>query len=87
MDSLSQISLGAAVVVATMGRRTAVWKAALWGGVVGTLPDQDVRITHGEPHYSFAFAVAQAVGGTGPVASALEWLGRRILGAPLPPPR
>ena len=34
MDSLSQIALGAAVGVATMGRRTAVWKAALWGRVL-----------------------------------------------------
>lgn len=87
MDFATQPILGAAVSMAVMRRRASVWKAALWGGVVGTLPDQDVRITHGEPHYSFAFAVAQAVGGTGPVASALEWLGRRILGAPLPPPR
>lgn len=34
MDSISQIALGAAVGVATMGRRTAVWKAALWRVVV-----------------------------------------------------
>jgi inner membrane protein len=49
MDSLSQIALGAAVAVATMGRRTAVWKAALWGAVAGTLPDLDVLIDHGDP--------------------------------------
>lgn len=49
MDSLSQIALGAAIVVATMGRRTAVWKAALWGAVAGTLPDLDVLIAHGNP--------------------------------------
>ena len=49
MDSLSQIALGAAVGVATMGRRTAVWKAALWGAVAGTLPDLDVLIDHGDP--------------------------------------
>ena len=49
MDSLSQIGLGAAVGVAVMGRRTAVWKAALWGGVAGTLPDLDVLIDHGDP--------------------------------------
>ncbi|HEY6135307.1 MAG TPA: metal-dependent hydrolase [Rubrivivax sp.] len=49
MDSLSQIALGAAVGVATMGRRTAVWKAALWGAVAGTLPDLDVFIDHGDP--------------------------------------
>ena len=49
MDSLSQIALGAAVGVATMGRRTTVWKAALWGAVAGTLPDLDVLIDHGDP--------------------------------------
>ena len=49
MDSLSQIALGAAVSVAVMGRRTAVWKAALWGAVAGTLPDLDVFIDHGDP--------------------------------------
>jgi inner membrane protein len=49
MDSLSQIALGAAVGVAAMGRRTAVWKAALWGAVAGTLPDLDVLIDHGDP--------------------------------------
>ncbi len=49
MDSLSQLALGAAVGMATMGRRTAVWKAALWGGVAGTLPDLDVLIDHGDP--------------------------------------
>jgi inner membrane protein len=32
-----------------MGRRTAVWKAALWGGVCGTLPDLDVLIDYGDP--------------------------------------
>ncbi len=48
MDSLSQLALGAAVGVAVMARRTAVWKAALWGGVAGTLPDLDVLIDHGD---------------------------------------
>lgn len=49
MDSLTQIALGSAVSVAVMGRRTAVWKAALWGAVAGTLPDLDVVIDHGNP--------------------------------------
>jgi len=49
MDSLSQIALGAAVGVAVMGRKTALWKAALMGAVVGTLPDLDVLINHGNP--------------------------------------
>lgn len=48
MDSLSQLALGAAVGVAILGRRTAVWKAALWGGIAGTLPDLDVLIDHGD---------------------------------------
>jgi inner membrane protein len=34
--------------MAVMGRRTAAWKAALWGGVAGTLPDLDVFIDHGD---------------------------------------
>lgn len=49
MDSLSQIALGAAVGLAAMGRRTALWKAALWGGIAGTLPDLDVLLDHGDP--------------------------------------
>lgn len=48
MDSASQFLLGAAVGVATMGRRTAPWKAALWGGIAGTLPDLDSFIDHGD---------------------------------------
>ncbi|GAA6142879.1 metal-dependent hydrolase [Hydrogenophaga sp. 5NK40-0174] len=49
MDSLTQIALGSAVSVAVMGRRTAVWKAALWGAIGGTLPDLDAFIDHGSP--------------------------------------
>ena len=49
MDSLTQIALGSAVGVAVMGRRTAVWKAALWGAVAGTLPDLDAFIDQGDP--------------------------------------
>ena len=47
MDSLTQIALGSALSVAVMGRRTAVWKAGLWGAVAGTLPDLDAFIDHG----------------------------------------
>ncbi len=47
MDSLTQIALGSAVGVAVMGRRTAVWKSALWGAAAGTLPDLDAFIDHG----------------------------------------
>ena len=48
MDSLSQLALGAACGLAVMGRRTAAWKAALWGGAAGTLPDLDVVVDHGD---------------------------------------
>ncbi len=48
MDSLSQLVLGAAIGIAIMGRRTAVWKAALWGGIAGTLPDLDVLYDYGD---------------------------------------
>jgi inner membrane protein len=48
MDSVSQLALGAAVGMAAMGRRTALWKSALWGAVAGTLPDLDVFIDHGD---------------------------------------
>jgi inner membrane protein len=48
MDSVTQLALGAAVGVATLGRRTAVWKAALWGGIAGTLPDLDALIDYGD---------------------------------------
>lgn len=48
MDSVSQLALGASLGIAVMGRRTAVWKAALWGGMAGTLPDLDVLLDHGD---------------------------------------
>ncbi len=59
MDSLSQLALGAAVSVAVLARRrpagpggprpVALWKAAAWGAVAGTLPDLDVFIPQGDP--------------------------------------
>ena len=49
MDSLSQFALGGAVGVAVMGRRSAVWKAAMWGAMTATLPDLDPFIDHGDP--------------------------------------
>lgn len=48
MDSVSQFALGAAVGVAALGRRVAPWRAALWGGIAGTLPDLDVLVDHGD---------------------------------------
>ncbi len=59
MDSLSQLALGAAVGVAVMGRRTALWKAAAWGAVAGTLPDLDVFIDHGNPVHNMVLHRAE----------------------------
>ncbi len=80
MDSISQIALGAAVSVAVMGRRTAVYKAALCGAVLGTLPDLDVLIDHGDPianmvlhraetHSLFWLTLASV-----PLAAGVAWL-------------
>ena len=82
MDSLTQIALGSAVGVAVMGRRTAVWKAALWGAVAGTLPDLDAFVDHGnailnmtrhraESHALFVLTLAAPV---------LAWIVSRIHG-------
>jgi inner membrane protein len=49
MDSVTQVLLGASIGVAVMGRRTALWKSAMWGGVAGLLPDLDVLLDHGDP--------------------------------------
>ncbi len=80
MDSISQIALGAAVSVAVMGRRTSVYKAALSGAVLGTLPDLDVLIDHGDPianmvlhraetHSLFWLSLASV-----PLAAGVAWL-------------
>jgi inner membrane protein len=66
MDSLTQLTLGSAVGIAVMGRRTAVWKAALWGGLCGTLPDLDAFIDHGDPVRNMTFHRAES--------HALAWL-------------
>jgi inner membrane protein len=62
MDSLSQLVLGAACSVAVMGRRTAVWKAALWGGVAGTLPDLDALIDFGDAVSNMTYHRAESHG-------------------------
>jgi inner membrane protein len=49
LDSISQAALGAAVGVAVMGRSQPLWRSALAGAIVGTLPDLDVLIDKGDP--------------------------------------
>ena len=62
MDSLSQLVLGSAISIAVMGRRTAVWKAALWGGVAGTLPDLDALLDFGDAVSNMVYHRAQSHG-------------------------
>ena len=64
MDTVTQITLGAAVGEATLGRKVG-WRAPLWGGLCGLLPDLDVLWPFADPvsaftwhrGYSHAFAV------------------------------
>lgn len=49
MDSVSQFVLGGAVAAAVLGAEVRPWRAVLIGGGLGTLPDLDVLIDHGEP--------------------------------------
>lgn len=54
MDSLTQIALGAAVGEAVLGRKVGR-RAALWGAVLGTVPDLDVFIPLGDPVADFTY--------------------------------
>ena len=64
MDTVTQIALGAAVGEATLGRKVG-WRAPLWGGLCGLLPDLDVLWPFADPvsaftwhrGYSHSFAV------------------------------
>ena len=55
MDSLTHVVVGAAIGMSVMGRRTALWKGALWGAVCNTLPDLDVFIDHGDAIRNMTF--------------------------------
>lgn len=84
MDSLSQLALGAACSVAVMGRRTAVWKAALWGGIAGTLPDLDALIDFGDAVSNMTLHRAESHGlfFVTLAAPLLAWIANRVHGAP-----
>ncbi len=53
MDSVTQFALGAGVGMAMLGRRIGVGKAALAGGLLGSLPDADVFWPFDDPVDSF----------------------------------
>nr|WP_136250534.1 metal-dependent hydrolase [Ningiella ruwaisensis] len=54
MDSLTQIALGSAVGYAVLGSKVGR-KAALYGAILGTVPDLDVFINFGGPVENFTF--------------------------------
>lgn len=84
MDSVSQLVLGASVVVAAMGRRTAAWKAVLWGGVAGTLPDLDALYDHGDAILNMVLhrAASHSLLYLTLLSLPLAWLVARIHGEP-----
>ena len=53
MDSITQFALGACVGVAILGRKIGPRKAALTGGILGTLPDLDVFLSPTDPIEAF----------------------------------
>lgn len=55
MDSLTQFTLGAAVSAVCLGKTLGPRKAAMLGGVLGTLPDLDVFLPFDDPVDSFVF--------------------------------
>ena len=54
MDSLTQLTLGAAVGEAVLGRQVGR-RAALWGALLGTLPDLDVFLPLGDAVRDFTY--------------------------------
>ena len=54
MDSVTQIALGAAIGQLVLGRKVG-WKAAVAGGICGTLPDLDVFVPLGDPVSDFTY--------------------------------
>lgn len=55
MDSLTQFALGAVVATAGLGRTLGPRKAAIVGGLLGTLPDLDVFLPFADPVDSFVY--------------------------------
>lgn len=84
MDSVSQFVLGGAVAAAALGPRVRPWRAVLVGGALGTLPDLDVLIDHGEPianmtlHRADSHAVLWLTLATPLLAWLVRWTGREV---------
>ncbi len=84
MDSLSQIALGAAVSVAVFRHKQPVWQSAVLGAVVGTLPDLDVLISHGDPVSNMTYhrTESHALFYLTLISPLLAWLWLKICGKP-----
>ena len=54
MDTVTQVALGAAVGEAVLGRSVR-WRAPLWGGICGLLPDLDVLWPYADPVSAFTW--------------------------------
>ncbi|MBO6827382.1 MAG: metal-dependent hydrolase [Sneathiella sp.] len=55
MDSVTQFVLGAGIGAACLGKKHGLRKAAITGGLLGTLPDLDVFWDYGGPLENFVF--------------------------------
>jgi inner membrane protein len=84
MDSLSQTALGAAISVAVFRRKQPIWQSAALGAVVGTLPDLDVLISHGDPISDMTYhrTESHALFYLTLVSPLLAWLWLKICGRP-----
>ncbi len=82
MDSITQAALGAAIGHTVLGHRIGR-KAALWGAVLGTLPDLDTFFPYGDPveaftlhrGYSHSYLVLALA------APCLAWIATRLHGS------
>lgn len=81
MDSITQLTLGAAVGQAVLGPRIGR-KAALWGGICGTLPDLDVFIPLSDAVAEFTYhrSFSHSLFVLAALTPLLVWLARKIHG-------
>lgn len=79
MDSVTQITLGAAVGEAVLGRKVGN-RAILWGAIAGTLPDLDVFIPLGDVVRDFTYhrAASHSLFVLALVTPLLVWLINRV---------
>ncbi len=82
MDSITQITLGAAIGEAVLGRRVGN-RAMLWGGIAGTLPDLDVLanvVTDGMSALAYHRAFTHSFIFAALAAPLFGWLVHRLYG-------